>query len=179
MSAAQGGRENSPVRESQIDVSIDADQGDVTITLDRTHSMLAAVRDAHRAPPPPPAEDDPRHEVFERELRMLLRMARQDSGHTEDDLLARRNELLDRIDTADDLEPLFDEMIDSVLAARTVDACVETRFHIRLLAAVLSVYRPDIYTSGALEIGQHFYGRAERRLVTEGAITDHDLQRAV
>jgi len=41
------------------------------------------------------------------------------------------------------------------------------------------VYRPDIYTSGALEIGQHFYGRAERKLVMEGAITDYELQRAL
>lgn len=179
MSAARGGRVNSPVRESQIDVSIDADQGNVTITLDRAHSMLAAVRDARRAPPPPPADDDPRHDVFERELRMLLRMARQDSRYSADELLTKRDEFLDRIDTADDLEPLFDEMIDSVLAARTVEACVETRFSIRLLAAVLSVYRPDIYTSGALEIGQHFYGRAERRLVADGAITDQDLQRAL
>lgn len=178
MSAGQRGRENTRLRESQIDVSID-DQGDVTITLDKTHSMLAAVRDARRAPPPALADDDPRHEVFERELRMLLRMARQDSRYTVDELFAKRNELLDRINAADDLEPLFDEMIDSVLAARTVDACVETRFHIRLVAAVMSVYRPDIYTSGALEIGQHFYGRAERRLVDEGAITDHDLQRAL
>lgn len=178
MSAGQRGRENTRVRESQIDVSID-DQGDVTITLDKTHSMLAAVRDARRAPPPALAEDDPRHEVFERELRMLLRMARQDSRYTVDELFGKRNELLDRINAADDLEPLFDEMIDSVLAARTVDACVATRFHIRLVAAVMSVYRPDIYTSGALEIGQHFYGRAERRLVDEGAITDHDLQRAL
>lgn len=160
-------------------VEIDADSGDVTITLDRTHTMLTAVRDAHRAPPPPLEDDDPRHEVFERELRMLLRMARQDSHHTEDALLAKRNELLDRIDTPDDLEPLFDELIEQVLAAKTVDACVETRFHIRLVAAVLSVYRPDIYTSGALEIGQHFYGRSERRLVREGAISDQELQRAL
>ena len=178
MSAAQGGREDSRVRESQLEVSID-DRGDVTITLDRTHTLLAAVRDAHRAPPPPPADDDPRHEVFERELRMLLRMTRQDSHHTEEELLARRDDLLDRIDHPDHLEPVFDEMIDSVLAAGTVDACVEARFQIRLLAAVMSVYRPDIYTSGALEIGQHFYGRAERRLVGEGAITDNELQRAL
>ncbi len=178
MSAAQGGREDSRVRESQLDVSID-DRGDVTITLDRTHTMLAAVRDARRTPPPPLDDDDPRHEVFGRELRMLLRMTRQDSHHVEDELLAKRDELLDRVNHLDNLESLFDEMIDSVLATRTVDACVETRFQIRLLAAVLSVYRPDIYTSGALEIGQHFYGRAERRLVDEGAITDHELQRAL
>ena len=44
---------------------------------------------------------------------------------------------------------------------------------------MLSVYRPDIYTSGALEIGQHFYGRSERRLVREGAISDQELQRAL
>ena len=110
---------------------------------------------------------------------MLLRMARQDAHYTEDFLLAKRNEFLDRIDIANDLERLFDEIIDSVLTARTVDACVNARFHIRLLAAVMSIYRPDIYTSGALEIGQHFYGRAERRLVTEGAITDHELLRAL
>ncbi len=110
---------------------------------------------------------------------MLLRMTRQDSHHTEEELLARRDELLDRIDRPDHLEPVFDEMIDSLLEARTVDSCVEARFQIRLLAAVMSVYRPDIYTSGALEIGQHFYGRAERRLVDEGAITDHELQRAL
>jgi hypothetical protein len=91
----------------------------------------------------------------------------------------RRDELLDRVDSGDDLEPLFDEMISSVLATRTVDACLDTRFQIRLLAAVLSVYRPDIYTSGALEIGQHFYGRAERQLVAEGAISDHELQKAL
>ncbi|MDH3260658.1 MAG: hypothetical protein OEM81_14470 [Acidimicrobiia bacterium] len=179
MSAAGGGREDQRVRESQIEIAIDAEQGDVTITLDRTHSMLAAVRDARRAAPPPLADDDPRHEVFERELRMLLRMARQDAHYTEDFLLAKRNEFLDRIDIANDLERLFDEIIDSVLTARTVDACVNARFHIRLLAAVMSIYRPDIYTSGALEIGQHFYGRAERRLVTEGAITDHELLRAL
>jgi hypothetical protein len=179
MSAARGGREDSRVRDSQIDVEIDVDQGDVTITLDRTHTMLAAVRDAHRTPPPPLAEDDPRHEVFGRELRMLLRMARQDSRYDDEELLAKRDDWLDRIETANDLEPLFDEMIASVLASRTVDACVDTRFDIRLLAAVMSVYRPDIYTSGALEIGQHFYGRAERRLVTEKAITDFELQRAL
>ena len=45
MSAAQGGREDSRVREDQLEVSID-DRGDVTITLDRTHTLLAAVRDA-------------------------------------------------------------------------------------------------------------------------------------
>ena len=178
MSAAQGGREDSRVKESQLDVSID-DQGDVTITLDRTHTMLTAIRDAHRAPPPPPTEDDPRHAVFERELQMLLRMARQDSRYTTEELFARRDRLLDRVETARDLEPLFDELIEWVLATRTVEACVETRFHIRLLAAVMSVYRPDIFTSGAIEIGQHFYGRAERTLVGEGAITDHELQRAL
>ncbi|HKZ29936.1 MAG TPA: hypothetical protein VJ482_09885 [Acidimicrobiia bacterium] len=179
MSATGGDRQASRVKESQVEVVIDADKGDVTITLDRTHSLLAAVRDAHRVPPPPPVDDDPRHEVFERELRMLLRMTRRDSRYDEDALLVVRDELLDRIDTADDLAPLFDEMIDSILTARTVDACVDTRFHIRLLAAVVSVYRPDIYTSGALEIGQHFYGRAERKLVMEGAITDYELQRAL
>jgi hypothetical protein len=178
MSGAQGGREDSRLKESQIDVSID-DQGDVTITLDRTHTMLAAVRDAHRTPPPPPTPDDPRHEMFERELHMLLRMTRQDSRYDASELLARRDRLLDRVETARDLEPLFDELIEWVLATRTVEACIETRFHIRLLAAVMSVYRPDIFTSGALEIGQHFYGRAERTLITEGAITDHDLQLAL
>ena len=177
MSTDRRGRD-SRVREKDVEVSIDA-QGDVSVTLDRSHTLLAAVRDAHRTPPPPPSEDDPRHDVFERELRMLLRMSRLDSRYTEDDLLLKRDELLDRIDSGDDLEPLFDEMIDSVLAARTVDACLDTRFHIRLLAAVLSVYRPDIYTSGALEIGQHFYGRAERQLVTEGAISDLELQQAL
>ncbi len=110
---------------------------------------------------------------------MLLRMARQDSRYDDEELLAKRDDWLDRIETANDLEPLFDEMIASVLTSRTVDACVDTRFDIRLLAAVMSVYRPDIYTSGALEIGQHFYGRAERRLVTEEAITDFELQRAL
>jgi hypothetical protein len=178
MSAPQGGRETSRIRKNQMDVSIDA-QGDVTITLDRTHSMLTVVRDAHRCPPPPLADDDPRHQVFERELRMLMRMARHDSRYTEDDLLTQRDALLDRIDTADDLEPLFDELIDSILTTRTIEACVETRFRIRFMAAVLAVYRPDIYTSGALEIGQHFYGRAERRLVAEGAITDQELQQAL
>ncbi len=113
--------------------------------------------------PRPRTKTIPATRCFERELRMLLRMTRQDSHHAEAELLATRDELLDRINHPDDLESLFDEMIDSVLAARTVDACVETRFQIRLLAAVMSVYRPDIYTSGALEIGQHFYGRAERR----------------
>ncbi len=177
MSATPGGRED--VRDPDAEIVIDADADDVTGGFDPTHSLLVAVRDAHRAPPPSPIDDDPRHEVFERELRMLLRMTRQDSHYAEDDLLLRRDELLDRIGTADDLEPLFDEMIDSVLEARTVGACADARFQIRFLAAVLSVYRPDIYTSGALEIGQHFYGRAERKLVVEGAITDQELQQAL
>lgn len=179
MSAARGGREDTRKRDTGVDIVIDAEKGDVTVTLDRTHTMLAAVRDAHRTAPLPPTDDDPRHEMFERELRMLLRMSRQDSHFSEEGLLARRDELLDAINTSDDLEPLFDEMIDSVLAARTVEACVTTRFEIRLLAAVLSVYRPDIFTSGALEIGQHFYGRAERKLVMDGDIVDYALQQAL
>jgi hypothetical protein len=171
-------RDDAQVRDADIQVSLGA-EGDVTVTLDRTHTLLAAVRDAHRRPPPPPSEDDPRHDVFERELRILLRMSRLDSHYTEEDLLLRRDDILDRVNSGDDLEPLFDEMINSVLTTRTVDACLDTRFQIRLLAAVLSVYRPDIYTSGALEIGQHFYGRAERRLVAEGAISDLELQKAL
>lgn len=179
MSAARGGRRNTRVRGTDADIVIDAESGDVTVTLDRTHTMLATVRDARRSAPPPPTDDDPRHDVFERELRLLLRMARQDSHYTEDQLMAKRDELLDRIQTADDLEPIFDEMIDSILTTRTIDACVDARFQIRLVAAVISVYRPDIYTSGALEIGQHFYGRAERKLVMEGTISDHALQQAL
>jgi hypothetical protein len=178
MSAAPSGRDESRVREDGVDVEID-DQGDVTITLDRTHTMLTVIRDAHRAPPLPPSDDDPRNEVFERELRFLLRMTRADSRHTEDDLLGTRDELLDRIETADDLEALFDEMIDTILSTRTIEACLEARFQTRLLAAVMSVYRPDIYVSGTLEVGQHFYGRAERQLIAEGAITDQELQRAL
>jgi hypothetical protein len=178
MSTAQGGREDSRVEETDVEIVIDA-EGDITVTLDRTHTMLAAVRDAHRTAPPAPTDDDPRHELFARELRMLLRMARQDSHYSEDDLLAKRDDLLDRVNTAEDVESLFDEMINGVLTTKTVAACIDTRFQIRLLAAVLSVYRPDIYTSGALEIGQHFYGRAERELVVEGAITDYELQRAL
>jgi len=179
MTAAGDGGQDTRIASTEVDIVIDADEGDVTVTLDRTHTMLAAVRDAHRIVPPPPSGNDPRHELFERELHMLLRMARQDSHRSEDELLAKRDALLDRIGTADDLEPLFDEMIDAVLTAGTVEACVNTRFEIRLLAAVLSIYRPDLYTSGALEIGQHFYGRAERKLVTDGKITDHALQRAL
>jgi len=176
MSSAQGGGEDSRVGED-TEVVIDAERGDITLFLDRTHTLLAGVRAAHRAPPPPPADDDPRHEVFEREVGTLLNLTRQ--VFSEDSLLTIRDELLDRINTSDDLEPLFDEMIDSVMTARTADACARARFQIRLLAAVLSVYRPDIYTSGALEIGRHFYERAERELVIEGAITDHELQRAL
>ena len=178
MSAAPSGREDSRVREDGVDVEID-DQGDVTITLDRTHTMLAVIRDAHRAPPPPPSDDDPRNEVFERELRLLLRMAQADLRYTEDDLLSKRDELLDRIENAGDLEALFDEMIATILTTRTIEACLEGRFQTRLLAAVMSVYRPDIYVSGTLEVGQHFYGRAEQRLVAEGAISDQELQRAL
>ena len=178
MSAARSDREDLLVEEDGIDVSID-DQGDVTITLDRTHTMLTVIRDAHRAPPPPPSDDDPRNEVFERELRLLLRMAQADSRYTEDDLLGKRDELLDRIETANDLEALFDEMIDTILTTRTIEACLEARFQTRLLAAVMSVYRPDIYISGTLEVGQHFHGRAERQLIAEGAITDQELQRAL
>jgi len=44
MSATGGDRQASRVKESQVEVVIDADKGDVTITLDRTHSLLAAVR---------------------------------------------------------------------------------------------------------------------------------------
>lgn len=179
MTAARDGAQDTRVGNTEVDIVIDADGGDITVTLDRTHTMLAAVRDAHRAVPPPPTDDDPRHELFERELHMLLRMARQDSHQSEDELLAKRDALLDRISTVDDLEPLFDEMIETVVTAGTVEACVNTRFEIRLLAAVLSIYRPDLYTSGALEIGQHFYGRAERKLVTDGKITDHALQQAL
>ena len=179
MTATRDGAQDTRVGNQEVDIVIDADGGDITVTLDRTHTMLAAVRDAHRAAPPPPTDDDPRHELFERELHMLLRMSRQDSRYSEDELLAKRDALLDRIGTADDLEPLFDELIETVLTAGTVEACVETRFEIRLLAAVLSIYRPDLYTSGALEIGQHFYGRAERKLVMDGKITDHALQRAL
>ena len=168
-----------PVQEKDLEVVIDAETGDVTVTVDRTHSLLAAVRDARRTPPPAPADDDPRHDVFERELRMLLRMTGQDPNQSHDELFVRRDDLLDRIDTADDLKLLFDEMIDSVLSERTVEVCVDTRFGIRLLGAVLSIYRPDIYASGAFEIGQHFYGRAERKLVAEGAITDYELQKVL
>ena len=163
--------------EDGLDVSID-DQGDVTITLDRTHTMLTVVRDAHRTPPPPPSDDDPRNEIFQQELRLLVGMAPPESGYTEDDLLTERDQLLHRIENTDDLEVLFEEMIDSVLTSKTSEACLETRFQIRLLAAVMAVYRPDIYVSGTLEIGQHFYGRAEQQLVTEGAITDRELQHA-
>lgn len=178
MSADSRSRNDADVREADVEISIDS-AGDVTVSLDRTHSLLAAVRDAHRAPPPPPTDDDPRHDVFERELRMLLHMARQESRYSEDDLLARRDEILDRVASADDLEPFFNELIETVLATRTVEGCVDARFQIRMLAAVLSVYRPDIYTSGALEIGQHFYGRAERELVKQGAISDLELQEAL
>ena len=182
MSAARGSREDvrAGVGPAEVDVEVEVDaEGGLTITLDRTHSMLVAVRDAHRAPPLPVADDDPRHEVFERELRILLGMARQDGLPTEDSLLIRRNELLDRIGTATDVEPLFDELIDTITTARTVDACVQARFEIQLLGVVMSVYRPDIFTNGALEIGRHFYGRAERQLVAEGAFTDVELQRAL
>jgi len=179
MNASRGDREDSRATQSDPEVVIDADTGGVSITLDRTHSLLSVIRDAHRTPPPPVVDEDPRHEVFERELRMLLRMTRRDSHYSEEELLGTRDQLLDRIQTAEDLEPLFDEMIDSVLTERTVEACVEKRFYVRLLAAVLSVYRPDIYTSGALEIGQHFYGRAERTLVMEGAISEYELQQAL
>ena len=163
--------------EDGLDVSID-DQGDVTITLDRTHTMLTVVRDARRTPPPPPSEDDPRNEIFQRELRLLVGVAPPESRPTEADLLTKRDEILHRIETTNDLEVLFDDMIDSVLTAKTSEACLETRFQIRLLAAVMAVYRPDLYISGTLEVGQHFYGRAERQLVTEGAITDRELQHA-
>lgn len=178
MSAARSGREDSRIQDNELDVAID-DQGDVTVTLDRTHTMLTVFRDAHRTPPPPPTDDDPRNGAFERELRLLLRMAQADARYTEDDLLAERDELLDKIETADDIEALFDEIIGSVLDARTLEACLDARFQIKLLAAVISIYRPDIYVSGNLEIGQHFYGRAERQLVDEGAITDQELQRAL
>lgn len=178
MSAARSGREDLRVGEDGLDVSID-DQGDVTITLDRTHTMLTVVRDAHRTPPPPPVDDDPRNEIFERELRLLIGMAPPDSLHTTDGLLTKRDELLHSIETTSDLEALFEEMIDSVLTSRTHQACLETRFQIRLLSSVMAVYRPDLYISGTLEIGRHFYGRAERQLVSEGAITERELQHAL
>jgi hypothetical protein len=113
--------------------------------------------------------------VFEREMRMLLRMGGVGFRYDEDDLLAWRDQILDRVQSADDLEPWFDELIEEVLTTRTVKGCVAARFRIRVLGAVLSVYRPDIYTSGALEIGQHFYGRAERQLIAEEAISDSEL----
>jgi hypothetical protein len=106
-------------------------------------------------------------------------MTQADSRYTEDDLLTKRDELLDEIETADDIEAQFDEIIGSILDARTLEACLDARFQIRLLAAVISIYRPDIYVSGNLEIGHHFYGRAERQLVNEGAITDQELQRVL
>ena len=177
MSAARSGREDLRVGEDGLDVSID-DQGDITITLDRTHTMLTVVRDAHRTPPPPPSDDDPRNEIFEREIRLLLGTAPPDPLHTADGLITKRDELLHRVETTSDLEALFEEMIDSVLTSRTHEACLETRFQIRLLSAVMAVYRPDLYVGGTLEIGQHFYGRAEQQLVTEGAITERELQHA-
>ena len=178
MSAPPSGWENLRVGEDGPDVSID-DQGDVTITLDRTHTMLTVVRDAHRTPPPPPSDDDPRNEIFARELRLLLGLAPPESHHTEADLLTKRDELLHRIESTEDLEALFDEMIDSVLTSKTSEACLETRFRIRLLTAVMAAYRPDLYISGTLEIGRHFYERAERQLVAEGAINEQELQHAL
>lgn len=76
MKASRRGREDSRATRSDPEVVIDADSGDVSVTLDRTHSLLGVIRDAHRAPPPPPVEDDPRQDVFERELRMTRREGR-------------------------------------------------------------------------------------------------------
>ena len=175
MSAPRSGSEIHRVEEDP-DVVIDVDASNVEVSVDRTHGLLAVVRDARRATPPPLVDDDPRHEIFEGELPLFLRLTGRESDYTTADLLAKRDQLLDRIATPNEVESLFDEMIDSILTARTVEACAEARFEIRFLTAVVSIYRPDIFASGVLEIGRHFYGRAEQRLVREESISDFELR---